>query len=216
MRRNYSKNPVKKTGCILPGLAAVAAALALLIIFALGGPAIRRPSVEPLPTTAPLPTRTGPKPTPAPACPAVNRKLPLSPEEAIRLRGTGYLGNDPFSFSEAEALSAAQAACWNCGYHSENGNEALCDYCRWQMIYGGGLPREHAPGWTYPTAQPATARPTPRPTAKPTKRSTDIRVDPEEDPFDAEDYPDPEDFYDEYYDDFWDYEDAEDYWMEYH
>ena len=35
------------------------------------------------------------------------------------------------------------------------------------------------------------------------------------DPYDASSYAHPEDFYDWYYDDFWDYEDAEDYWEEY-
>lgn len=36
------------------------------------------------------------------------------------------------------------------------------------------------------------------------------------DPYDVYDYSDPEDFYDENYDDFWDYEDAEDYFNEHH
>lgn len=37
----------------------------------------------------------------------------------------------------------------------------------------------------------------------------------DEDPYNASDYSDPEDFYEDNYDDFWDYEDAEDYWNEY-
>ena len=41
-----------------------------------------------------------------------------------------------------------------------------------------------------------------------TKKSTD--------PYHAKDYSHPDDFYYDYYDDFWDYEDAEDYWDEYH
>ena len=36
------------------------------------------------------------------------------------------------------------------------------------------------------------------------------------DPYNVNDYSDPEDFYDDNYDDFWDYEDAEDYYNEYH
>lgn len=36
------------------------------------------------------------------------------------------------------------------------------------------------------------------------------------DPYNVNDYSDPEDFYDDNYDDFWDYEDAEDYYMEHH
>ncbi len=36
------------------------------------------------------------------------------------------------------------------------------------------------------------------------------------DPYNAKDYAHPEDFYDWYADDFWDYEDAEDYWEEHH
>ena len=37
-----------------------------------------------------------------------------------------------------------------------------------------------------------------------------------EDPYNVNDYSDPEDFYDDNYDDFWDYEDAEDYYNKYH
>ena len=36
------------------------------------------------------------------------------------------------------------------------------------------------------------------------------------DPFHASDYAHPDDFYYDYYDDFWDYEDAEDYWEAHH
>ena len=48
-----------------------------------------------------------------------------------------------------------------------------------------------------------TATPKPRSSAKPKSTS---------DPYHASDYAHPEDFYDWYADDFWDYEDAEDYW----
>ncbi len=37
-----------------------------------------------------------------------------------------------------------------------------------------------------------------------------------EDPYNVNDYNDPEDFYDDNYDDFWDYEEAEDYYNSYH
>lgn len=37
-----------------------------------------------------------------------------------------------------------------------------------------------------------------------------------DDPYNVNDYSDPEDFYDDNYDDFWDYEDAEDYYNEHH
>lgn len=62
-----------------------------------------------------------------------------------------------------------------------------------------------------PTSPPAprpTPRPAPRPTSRPTKKPEN------DDPFNAGDYSDPEDFYYDNYDDFWDYEDAEDYWEE--
>lgn len=39
---------------------------------------------------------------------------------------------------------------------------------------------------------------------------------PKEDPYNVNDYNDPEDFYDDNYDDFWDYEEAEDYYNSYH
>ena len=38
----------------------------------------------------------------------------------------------------------------------------------------------------------------------------------DDDPYDVNEYSTPEDFYDEYYDDFWDYEEAEDYYNSYH
>ena len=45
---------------------------------------------------------------------------------------------------------------------------------------------------------------------KPYKRKSD------EEPYNVNDYSDPEDFYDDNYDDFWDYEEAEDYYNSYH
>lgn len=56
-----------------------------------------------------------------------------------------------------------------------------------------------------PSVRPsATPKPTVRPSAKPSA-----------DPFDAGDYSHPDDFYYDHYDDFFDYEDAEDYWEDY-
>ncbi len=135
-----------------------------------------------------------------PTCPPVNREKALTKEEADRLRGTGYNGTRPNSSAENTELAAAQTKCKNCGYRTHNGLNSLCDYCAWMKKYGSGLP--------------ASARPTatPRPTVKPTPRpSTKPRTD---DPYHASDYYHADDFYYDYYDDFWDYEDAEDYWKE--
>ena len=52
-----------------------------------------------------------------------------------------------------------------------------------------------------PTATPT---PTPTPTKEPTPKPGD--------PYNAKDYVDPDDFYYDYYDDFIDYEEAEEYW----
>ena len=63
------------------------------------------------------------------------------------------------------------------------------------------------------TASPATPKPvkTPVPTATPksVKKKSSSKTD---DPYDAASYKHPEDFYEAYRDDFWDYEDAEEYW----
>ena len=63
-----------------------------------------------------------------------------------------------------------------------------------------------------PTAKPTS---TPRPSSIPKPRST-AKPKSTADPYQASDYAHPEDFYDWYYDDFWDYEDAEDYWEDHH
>ena len=47
------------------------------------------------------------------------------------------------------------------------------------------------------------------------KSSTTTKKKKSTDPYNARDYAHPDDFYDWYEDDFWDYEDAEDYWDEY-
>lgn len=63
------------------------------------------------------------------------------------------------------------------------------------------------------SAKAITAKPTPETTTVPTKKPT-VKPEQEDDPYDAKDYAHPDDFYYDYYDDFWDYEDAEDYWEE--
>ena len=58
------------------------------------------------------------------------RKKALTKEEAEALRGTGYNGTRPNSSAEALELKAAQVTCKECGYHSDNGYNSLCDYCQ--------------------------------------------------------------------------------------
>ncbi len=58
------------------------------------------------------------------------RKKALTREEAENLRGTGYKGTRPNSSAEGSELRAAQVKCKECGYHSDNGANSLCDYCR--------------------------------------------------------------------------------------
>jgi len=58
------------------------------------------------------------------------RKKALTKEEAEALRGTGYNGTKPYSSAEAHELRAAQVTCKECGYHSDNGYNSLCDYCQ--------------------------------------------------------------------------------------
>ncbi len=58
------------------------------------------------------------------------RRRALTKEEANALRGTGYKGTRPNSAAEAMELKAAQITCKECGYHSDNGANSLCDYCQ--------------------------------------------------------------------------------------
>jgi len=58
------------------------------------------------------------------------RKRALTKEEADALRGTGYHGTRPNSSAELNELKAAQIKCKECGYHSDNGANSLCDYCQ--------------------------------------------------------------------------------------
>ncbi len=137
-----------------------------------------------------------------PTCPPVNREKAMTKEQAERLSGTGYMGTRPNSSAEISKLKIAQLKCKNCGYHTDNGSNTLCDYCAWMEEYGGGLPTETAPG----TKPKPTSRTTPKPSA--TREGSD--------PHHADDYSHPDDFYYDHYDDFWDYEEAEDYWKKHH
>lgn len=58
------------------------------------------------------------------------REKALTKEEADALRGTGYNGTRPNSAAESMELKAAQVKCKECGYHSDNGSNSLCDYCQ--------------------------------------------------------------------------------------
>ena len=66
----------------------------------------------------------------------VNTKKALTKEEADALRGTGYHGTKPNSFAESNALKAAMVKCKNCGMHSNNGSNSLCDECQYNKDYG--------------------------------------------------------------------------------
>lgn len=59
-----------------------------------------------------------------------SREKALTKEEADALRGTGYNGTRPNSAAESMELKAAQVKCKECGYHSDNGSNSLCDYCQ--------------------------------------------------------------------------------------
>ena len=62
-----------------------------------------------------------------------SRKRAMTAEEADKLRGTGYHGTRPGSPAEHNELRAAQNTCKECGYHSDNGANSLCDYCYWKQ-----------------------------------------------------------------------------------
>lgn len=64
---------------------------------------------------------------------APSRKRAMTKEEADKLRGTGYHGTRPGSPAESNELRAAQNTCKECGYHSDNGANSLCDYCYWKQ-----------------------------------------------------------------------------------
>ena len=58
------------------------------------------------------------------------RTSAMSKEEADALRGTGYHNTRPGSVAEDNELKAAQVKCRECGYHSDNGYNSLCDLCQ--------------------------------------------------------------------------------------
>lgn len=62
---------------------------------------------------------------------STSSKAALTKEEADRLRGTGYHNTRPGSLAEDMELKAAQVKCKECGLHSDNGYNSLCDRC-WQ------------------------------------------------------------------------------------
>lgn len=57
------------------------------------------------------------------------RSSAMTKEEADALRGTGYHNTRPGSVAEHNELQAAQVKCKECGYHSDNGYNSLCDSC---------------------------------------------------------------------------------------
>lgn len=66
----------------------------------------------------------------------VNTKPSLTKEEAEALRGTGYHGTRPDSSAENIEIKAAMVKCKNCGMHSDNGGNSLCDECQYNKEYG--------------------------------------------------------------------------------
>lgn len=140
-----------------------------------------------------------------PPCPPVNREKAMTREEAERLSGTGYHNTRPNSSAENLELAAAQTKCKNCGYRTHNGANSLCDYCRWMERYGGGL----ATSSNTSASSATTTKPS---YTRPATSSSSTKKD--DDPYHAKSYSNPEDFYYDYYDDFWEFEEAEDYWNE--
>lgn len=66
----------------------------------------------------------------------INTKRALTKEEAEALKGTGYKGTRPNSSAEDMEISAAMVKCKNCGMHSSNGYNSLCDECEYNKSYG--------------------------------------------------------------------------------
>ena len=65
-----------------------------------------------------------------------NTKKALTQEDAAALRGTGYHGTKPNSVAEDMEIKAAMVKCANCGMHSDNGANSLCDECQYNKEYG--------------------------------------------------------------------------------
>ena len=136
------------------------------------------------------------------ARPPVNRTPAMTKEEAERLSGTGYHGCRPNSSAENTELKAAQVKCRNCGYHSDNGSNSYCDYCQWVLTHEGSLPKSNTNSST--------------PSSKYDNKKAKTKSHSHEDEYDVNSYSDPDDFYYDHYDDFFDYYDAEDYYNEHH
>ena len=66
----------------------------------------------------------------------VNTVKALTKEEADALRGTGYHNTRPNSSAENTELAAAMVKCKNCGMHSDNGANSLCDECQYNKAHG--------------------------------------------------------------------------------
>ena len=127
---------------------------------------------------------------------ANSRKPAMTKEEAARLEGTGYHGTRPGSSAEMTELKAAMEKCKNCGYHTDNGANSLCDYCQYMERHGGSSSN---------TAQRSSGASSRSISGSRSSCSTS-------DPYNASDCSDPDDLYEDYYDDFLDYDEAEEYW----
>lgn len=66
----------------------------------------------------------------------INTKKALTQEQAELLRGTGYRGTRPNSAAENNEIKAAMIQCKECGMHSDNGANSICDECRYNKEYG--------------------------------------------------------------------------------
>ena len=66
----------------------------------------------------------------------INTKKALTKAEADALKGTGYHGTKPNSTAEDIEIKAAMVKCKNCGMHSDNGSNSLCDECQYNKEYG--------------------------------------------------------------------------------
>ena len=79
---------------------------------------------------------------------------------------------------------------------------------------GSGYSRSSTPKATSapPKATSAAPKATAAPTEKPAAKSRSKKNASSKDPYDAASYAHPEDFYYDHYHDFWDYEEAEEYW----
>ena len=66
----------------------------------------------------------------------VNTQRALTLEEGTALKGTGYHNTEPNSVAESIEIKAAMVKCKECGMHSDNGENSLCDECRYNQEHG--------------------------------------------------------------------------------